>query len=383
MAPSIYSLMAHSAVLAKDLNDTHRLPPTYVGVRRVRPSTKQVQSAWVGANERNDIGSVIFKVKNEDGTERRMTTKEKKGLKIKLRKDRYDSSKKKRAVEKAGSTQRDDDALIKIAGVSFTNNNDSKYHQLQLDSSALEEELADLRGDRHGVPPVLLSPPMTIQARSLLMNATIQRPTYRLDDELSKAWAGELKQGMLAAEQVRNAEDIRPMAYQVVPEVWTRLRPESLKDGVAGDDVVVAGTNVFPDESTWTMVAMRKSSHSSDSANTILVDLFYHHSQIHISCGVKFGCDYLLYDGRRHERHAFAGLRVMVDEANPYDLAGYVRGLNTAGKLALVAKVEADGSVALVDLALEKILTAPTHLKRKRKQARKDVGQKLTKTIPK
>ena len=62
----------------------------------------------------------------------------------------------------------------------------------------------------------------------------------------------------------------------------------------------------------------------------------------HISDGAKFGCDYLLYDGPRQERHAFAGLRILPPmttgfPVNAYDLAGYVRCLNTAGKLALLA----------------------------------------------
>jgi len=52
-----------------------------------------------------------------------------------------------------------------------------------------------------------------------------------------------------------------------------------------------------------------------------------------------------------------------------YDLAGYVRGLNTAGKLALLATViiEKDvDKVLIVDLALEKIFNgsnAPTELR--------------------
>eukprot|EP00957_Ditylum_brightwellii_P134457 10251068-Ditylum_brightwellii.AAC.1 len=80
---------------------------------------------------------------------------------------------------------------------------------------------------------------------------------------------------------------------------------------------------------------------------------------------------------------------------SPYDLAGYVRGLNTAGKLALLATVitkqdmkggEKQTIVAFVDLALEKILSAPTHLKKRRKNGnsrhvkRKQVGQNLSKT---
>jgi hypothetical protein len=384
MSSSLSSFMAHTAVLVKDLSDTHRLPPTYVGVRRVRPSTKQVQSAWVGAPSQS-LEAVVFKVTTEDGAERRMTTQEKKELKIKLRKERYEANKHNKSVQKgsASSTSEQDGVIIlsteKEAQL-IGNSSDSKYLQLQVNSSALEEELADLRGDRHGVPPVVLSPPLALQAQIVALNQGLQRPTYRLDDEFSKTLAAQLKQSMLAAEKVRQGEDLRPMAYQVVPEVWTRMRPDSLKDGVEGTTTTVKpniGITVALDD--WSLVTMRQCQHLSDSANTALVDLFYHHSPLHVSCGIKFGCDYLLYDGPRNERHAFAGLRVLAGAGNPYDLAGYVRGLNTAGKLALVASVDDDGRIALVDLALEKILSAPTHLKRKRIKARKEVGQKLAK----
>jgi tRNA intron endonuclease, catalytic C-terminal domain len=402
---SASSFMAHAASLVMDMSDNYRLPPTYVGVRRVRPSTKEVQSAWVGATGRDDIletaaatatsTAVVFKVMNEDGTERRMTTKEKKDLKIILRKESNCANKKRKSERKEASRQHDSSASKNIITASttrttttttiHTNNNDSRYHQLQVNNTALEEELADLRGDRRGVPPVLLSPPMTLQAKLVILNEDIQRPRYQLDDNLSKTWAISIKQGMQDAEQIRNGEDMRPMAYQVVPEVWTRLRPDTLNDGVQGsltptaNDIATTVT-VTPPESSWSLVTIRQNQNLLDSANVVIIDLLYHHSKLHVSCGVKFGCDYLLYDGPRHERHAFAGLRVLSGPCNPYDLAGYVRGLNTAGKLALVAKVEADGKVALVDLALEKILTAPTHVKRKRYEARKVVGQKLAKS---
>ena len=409
-AVSSSSFMAHAASLVMDMSDNYRLPPTYVGVRRVRPSTKEVQSAWVRATGRDDIletatdtadtatstsTAVVFKVMNEDGTERRMTTKEKKDLKIILRKESNCANKKRKSERKEASRQHGSSAsknnktgsttITTTTKTIHSNNNDSRYHQLQVNNSALEEELADLRGDRRGVPPVLLSPPMTLQAKLVILNEDIQRPRYQLDDNLSKTWAISIKQGMQEAEQIRNGEDMRPMAYQVVPEVWTRLRPDTLNDGVQGSPTPTANdiattVTVTPPESSWSLVTIRQNQNSLDPANVAIIDLLYHHTKLHVSCGVKFGCDYLLYDGPRHERHAFAGLRVLSGPCNPYDLAGYVRGLNTAGKLALVAKVEADGKVALVDLALEKILTAPTHVKRKRYEARKVVGQKLAKS---
>jgi hypothetical protein len=102
----------------------------------------------------------------------------------------------------------------------------------------------------------------------------------------------------------------------------------------------------------------------------------------------------------------------MLPQLSPYDIAGYVRGLNTAGKLSLVATVvtkryyassssqerpeihesqtdHVENStpyyihhIALVDLALEKVLDAPTHLKKspKLRKPRKDMGLNLDKT---
>ena len=73
-------------------------------------------------------------------------------------------------------------------------------------------------------------------------------------------------------------------------------------------------------------------------------------------------------------------------------MAGYVRCLNTAGKLALLATVieerkDCDGDddskilyrVAFVDVALEKILTAPTHQKYGRTEKRRDISRTLAK----
>jgi hypothetical protein len=131
-----------------------------------------------------------------------------------------------------------------------------------------------------------------------------------------------------------------------------------------------------------------------------VVHVLHRNTTLHLSCGAKFGCDYLLYEGPRHDHHAFAGLRIIepaqlrppvsdgeevptvefpppLPVPDPCDLAGYVRGLNTAGKLALLATVVPDVEgviaapedwdpigfppssssyrVAIVDLALKKI----------------------------
>ena len=65
-----------------------------------------------------------------------------------------------------------------------------------------------------------------------------------------------------------------------------------------------------------------------------------------------------------------------------FDLSGYVRLLNGAGKIALVAFVDKEngGKVTYVDLVLEKVLTAETHIKWGRKEKRKDMGKNLGKS---
>ena len=119
-----------------------------------------------------------------------------------------------------------------------------------------------------------------------------------------------------------------------------------------------------------------------DAAAAVIQLLHVNTTNLHISCGAKFGCDYLLYDGPRSERHAFAGLHIVPQQddsnssdtaVNAYSLTSYVRCLNSAGKLALLATTRkvnscpasSDGkligntcfiNVSIVDLRLEKIV---------------------------
>ena len=87
-----------------------------------------------------------------------------------------------------------------------------------------------------------------------------------------------------------------------------------------------------------------------------------------------------MYDGKRDERHSFAGLRIYSSNnkeegiqfpiPTAYDMMGFVRSMNTARKIALIATVvrgrgrgDTTPRVSIVDLALEKVLTAPTHIR--------------------
>jgi len=268
---------------------------------------------------------------------------------------------------------------------------------------------------------------------------------------------------MYNAEKLRASEDLRPMAYQIVPEVWSRLRPQIIVSSDDGGTTTTDKIDTHPspqipfhteqnreenldcylhnsfelspvdnplihpsflNSAQWSILStIRRSIDQDVSLRAVFETLRTIHPSLHIGCGAKFGSDYLLYDGPREDRHAFAGLRVMhppslqrvkkeLKKNNdirklysppvlpipcPYEMAGFVRGLNTAGKLALVATVipefemvnvkkgdyrckKGRFKVAFVDLALEKILNAHTH-KRKRGQQerRKDISGNLAK----
>jgi hypothetical protein len=110
----------------------------------------------------------------------------------------------------------------------------------------------------------------------------------------------------------------------------------------------------------WARMPCRPPDSSDFDADvSILFEYLYRDTPFHVSCGAKFGSDFLIYDGPREERHAFAGLRILSSTAGAgvakdggagdtlpplplptaYSLSGYVRCLNTAGKLALLATV--------------------------------------------
>jgi hypothetical protein len=186
------------------------------------------------------------------------------------------------------------------------------YHELQINNAAIQEELADLRGDRDGVPPVALMPCLALQtSRMGISMLTSDMVAYELDDLLAEKWAVSLKESLQDAEKVRMNEDLRPMAYQLVPEVWKRLMP---KIGKVIDEAPALDLNERTD---WSWIPMRPRMNPLDSDKTIVCSLLHTRTNLHISCGAKFGCDFLLYDGPRHERHAFAGLRVIVDGETP------------------------------------------------------------------
>lgn len=369
-----------------------RLPPNYVGVRRVRPSCCTVQTVMKGVPRvhkslKRDEG-VVFKVIDKDtGKERRMNGKEKKALRRKLRNEKNQELKEKKKEQmlarqqvelekrqnEEASKRKRKTSLTEITSTLETLQNSgdsSRYLPFNVNPVALEEEIADLRGERDGVPPVALAPSL---ARLLPGSGATPLLTCVMDDDLAKNWAMALKDSMTAAEQVRRDEDMRPMVYDMIPEVWQRMRPESLG----------ANRSLTPqcspldhsnDPPSWLPFTFRSQASPTDIPMAAVTQVIHTCTDIHISCGSKFGCDYLMYNAPRDKIHAFAGLRILSvsDGEFPiptsYDLTGYVRCLNTAAKLALLAMVketkEPNGStvhrVAIVELPLIKILSTAT-----------------------
>lgn len=360
-----------SSELTQALSE-HRLPPTYVGVRRIRPSATVVAALQSCNNEQECTQSsqVTFTVSDpETGVTRRMTRQEKKGLKLKLKQEQLLEKKQRKLQEQQ---------IQKDAAAAGSNNETTKkrkrtslipdflkgddYYNLPVNVAALEQELADLAGERNRVPPVAVGPPM-----SRLLLATPLRIV--VDDALAQAWAVALKESMKDAETVRQAEDMRALVYDVVPSVWSRMRPESL-----GLNSVGSSSFVLNDGDAYSTFPLRASSTRADLDRAAVIQALHCGTQLHASCGAKFGGDYLIYEAPRDECHAFAGLRVLSMSEHTttttypiptaYDMTGYVRCLHTAAKLALLAMVQertcpVDGGmvyhVAFVELALIKI----------------------------
>mmetsp|Transcript_32605 Transcript_32605/g.70558 ORF Transcript_32605/g.70558 Transcript_32605/m.70558 type:complete len:504 (-) Transcript_32605:383-1894(-) len=491
--PVIVFSASFTSFLAKDES---RLPPTHVGVRRVRPSHQAVKDALkrnvplpttdalpsddqekdakkskgadMTARSRFSEMEMLhpmnarFTTTGEDGVERRMTKQEKKVFKSELKRKRAEVYKELKKEQKGCSSSPAVDAVSapgqeavlpssagsSSAASSINTTNKRQYHELTLSQTAIEEELAELRGSSNRVPPVVLSAPMANEAlRRGILNTTedcveasapdseFEADVSNIDDSLSTLWAKTIHDAMRVAEAVRGSEDMRPMAYKIVPEVWDRQRPadfavptevEDDKATKKNDERSFSALTPYDavtssldkgEQERWSFIETRPVVPEFDDDISVIYRLLYRQTNLHISCGSKFGCDFLLYDGSREDRHAFAGLRVCSNTSadgaslyateqvmdsdtstfvslplpNSYDLAGYVRCLNTAGKLALLAtvvRVERKGRmvprVAIVDLALEKILSAPTHQKKKRsgrklQQIRKEGGENLDK----
>lgn len=487
-----------------------RFPGTYVGVRRVRPTgglreevlrrkhvysksednsaggddengdeddvwvpnvidgSSSVRTAMDGENTKTntaseifaadavDPKSIVYKVINSDGTERRMTKKEKKRLRYKLKNAKHDAIKEDKRIQheerikEAKKGKRERKRLKKLAwkkkqqlakqelegtkelegatvepkqenktqqpeqtaGCNIKDDQSNTEPQTETNNSpstpiieTFDEELAAMKGERKGIPPVMLTPAATCVALDLNVfksSVTQERTVTVFDTDLSREWAIMLKQSMSPAEEYRGKEDMRPMAYMVVPEVWKRLRPDSMldiSDTANEEDRMDADGDKYEGEQTeengstlsasilsqHTLSLVRGPSPQFDSTAHLVFQHFHQHSNFHVACGARFGCDLLLYDGRRDERHSFAGLRVYstgkdgrLPLPSPYDMTGFVRVMNTARKISLIATVVRDedantARIAIVDLCLEKVLTVETHIKKGNFEKRRSV----------
>lgn len=384
------SAILFSRERVKSIEFDSRLPPNSIGARRMRPSSKEVMRALKTqkrfkkqlATKTNNSSSNGQSLRNDDGD------------------DDHENSYESESVEKDHS---------------FENTVGYERFAFKEESLQIQEEIDEITcSDRAAYKnlPAILTYPMVQQGQALGLIPLQSSPVARapreisLDDEMAQSWAHAIQKSMEKAEQVRNEENMRPMAYRLVPEPWKRHRdacagqvPTSDHIGEDKDDSRYECSSSIDEMKSIVFTAPIYSGNEElQTAHAVFFEYFYRNFQkLHTSCGAKFGCDYLLYDGNRKERHAFGGVRILPSKVvnnkqieyplpTAYDLHGFVRGLNTAGKLALLVTVIKEGDsfrIAVIDLALEKILTAPTHLKKKQKLSdpvlRKNIGEHLAK----
>ncbi|KAL7465279.1 hypothetical protein ACHAXS_005604, partial [Conticribra weissflogii] len=429
------------------------------------------------ASERNRRYDIVYKVIDSSGVERRMTKQEKKHVKNEMRLARQrahkeerqkkhqeririskEEGRKRRKLKRAAWKQRKEqqepkeerpeeagescsekdvfsrsganDEVEKNAPLSKkipTNDCSIQLRFPLYNEARVDEEVAALRGEKRGIPPVLLTPAATsVAIKSGYLKITSNEidstsdtgKSAIMDLQLSREWALQLKARMIPVEESRAKENMRPMAYEVVPEVWKRLCPRMLwhppVDGNYNDlkktkehqtmdkmtdeskfrfnDIDASSSPTQQKEVQYSFVPIRNPTSCYDLDARIIFQHLYRQTDLHISCGAIFGCDFLLYDGRREDRHSFAGIRVYSGKRKDireeggsinfpiptaFDIMGYVRAMNTARKLALVATViypenqvlsgfawQNSPRIAIVDLVLEKVLEVETHLKK-------------------
>ena len=458
------SAIIFTSELARRLEDdpSLRLPTNYAGVRRVRPTNgfrpevssrkrksvcldSDTPSSQVDAHEDIDESgipdgranvpiaddgastcavasqpsgpapsAVVFKVTNPDGSERRMTSREKKQYKLQLKKAKHSNQKQERQIQheerirKAKQQKRLRKEMKRLAKTGKDSdgarpNEDKEPSQVRATKKPVEDfcvakgavssfrdidlELAELLGERRGIPPVILTPAATCVAQDLGFlpgSAESDEWNITLDRELSAQWADQLEQSFKHVEESRSREEMRKMPYRVAPESWKRLCPDSLWEFRTDRSKGKTESAVNQDDHTSTQ--MRDASSSYDLTSYLIFRHLQRNSNLHIACGALFGCDFVLYDGKRSERHSFAGLRIYSYRSNglpmpsPYDMTGYVRAMTSARKMALVATAVIDertnsSRLAICELASEKILTAKTHIRKGHTEKRKAVEE--------
>ena len=487
-------VIAFSTDTATVLEENYRLPPTFIGARRVRPSSKAVRDIIKQKKIKNgkaDNKSESVPRTNLDDSQH-TCAKEVREVGVsppstKPNNDHDDFQNEASSLLKNANTTSSNNNLpcnsnqakkqkradkttnIHAANQELSINHRSSmkedvtpyadvqneiYFQFEVNiKSSVQKEIAEILGETRTVP-IILSDPMSDQIPYALKESRHQNDDSEkhiiLDKELSHQWAIAVSESMKSAENQRDSEDMRLMAYRLIPEVWSRFisgmptretvervsldqeeRTTKLITHPIDYSMFKQDTIHTPmrSESTTPLPSDPTAINYDTSLKIVYEYLFRQYPTMHLACGAKFGCDFLLYDDCRKKRHAFAGLRVLeashhqciyMHKCNgkevqfsiptPYDLAAYVRTLNKAGKLAILGMVireskprkshhqshvaanrpevstDSDKSddmyrVLFIDLALEKILSAPTHQRKYKKpsQKRKEIGQNLSK----
>ena len=145
-------LVTFSSETARWLAQEGRLPPTYVGSRRIRPSSQEVQQAWTGRKSDPSSSSSPVATKNIEyrtGEGRRLTKQEKKErrrLFLLEQKERKRQKREQQRNEQSTAASSSNDTSMGI----------EEQEEDAATQAALAQELADLRGERVGVPPVAI-----------------------------------------------------------------------------------------------------------------------------------------------------------------------------------------------------------------------------------
>lgn len=347
--PLQQALVLLDAPHMKRVQTAHRLPGTYIGVRRIRPSSRAVALAAVSRKKYTliePLPHMTFKVADPmTGVERRMTKAEKRAAKQERQrviKERMQQAKAAQQAEKEQIIKQDTqvdneqqhppqdgededeklepslEARVAEAAAAGANHasgehhndktheaaaidnddDDDKYYYFKITEASLEQELADLRGERSQVPPILLSPgqahvaaaynlvPPNTATTTSVDTTAIGIRNIPINDEYAQQWAAALRASMMPANETRKAEDLRSMVYDIVPQVWKRLRPcFSINDDLEPSESWDA--SCLEETSRMTLPCTLRPPLEIDNDWNLLMQALYRGNEIHMGCGAK------------------------------------------------------------------------------------------------
>ena len=233
--------MTKSAILfskdhVKSIEFDHRIPPNSIGARRTRPSSKEVMNELKrqkrAKKEEKGARKEEEKLHTNGALDMQMTVST-------AEQDTVDEDLHVAPGSLSGHSlspfsSMDDQSKHNQQSKTVDNQTPTQYYQFTIDSQLIQEEIDEIKGvDRAAFNnlPALLTAPMTEQAyrQGLLPHLSLfdgakERNNISLDDDLACQWAMSLRTNMKNAEATREKEDMRPMAYRLVPETWSRLR---------------------------------------------------------------------------------------------------------------------------------------------------------------